>query len=288
MITCNLMGGLGNQLFQIFTTISYGLKTNNEYKFLNLKTLGGGGSTLRYTFWESFLKKLQPYLTNGFPELALVNQESFEYKELPISQIQNRNVCIQGYFQSFKFFETNYNYIYKLLGIEDTKKEVLGKLEVNLKENLPNGISIHFRLGDYKKFSHFHPILPQKYYVKSIQTILDKDLGLENVFYFCEEEDLETVEETILSCKQLFPHLNFTKISNEFQDWEQMLIMSECKHHIIANSSFSWWGAYIGYQETVYKTESEKIICYPSLWFVSSAKENTKDLFPEDWNKIEI
>ena len=55
MITCNLMGGFGNQLFQIFATISYAIKSRNQFKFLSLETLGGGGSTtLRYTFWKTF------------------------------------------------------------------------------------------------------------------------------------------------------------------------------------------------------------------------------------------
>jgi hypothetical protein len=295
------MGGLGNQLFQIFATISYALKTNNEYKFLNIKTLGGGGSTLRYTFWDTFLKELIPYLTNEFPELALVKQDSFEFKELPLSLIKNRNVCIHGYFQSYKYFEENFSLIYKLLGIDERKKEVLEKLKLDssLKNDLPNAISMHFRLGDYKKFAYFHPILPSSYYAKSIQTILEKDkdknkdLYVKKVFYFCEEEDLETVEQTILYCKDLFPQLNFTRISNEFQDWEQLLIMSECKHHIIANSSFSWWGACFGYQEAKDKNrekeeKEEKIICYPSLWFVPTAKENTKDLYPPDWMKINV
>ena len=290
MITCNLMGGLGNQLFQIFTTISYSLKTNNEYKFANLKTLGGGGSTLRFTFWDTFLRNLQPRLTSEFPELVLLKQDSFEFKELPLSLIKNRNVCIHGYFQSHKYFETNFSLIYKLLGIDERKKEVLEKLESALKNDLPNAISMHFRLGDYKKFAYFHPILPNSYYAKSIQTILEKDINCNNkkVFYFCEEEDLETVEQTILYCKDLFPQLNFTRISNEFQDWEQMLIMSECRHHIIANSSFSWWGAYIGYNQDSKQETQEKIICYPSLWFVPTAKENTKDLYPTDWIKINV
>jgi hypothetical protein len=236
------MGGLGNQLFQIFTTISYALKTNNEYKFLNIKTLGGEGTTLRYTFWDTFLKNLQPTLTNEFPDLVFLKQENFEYKEIPLSLIKNRNVCIHGYFQSYKYIEEKFDIIYQLLGIEERKKEVFLKLDADYKKDFHNAISMHFRLGDYKKYAYFHPILPPSYYEKSIQNILENNKGIDikNVFYFCEEEDLETVEQTILYCKNHFPQLNFIKIPNDFQDWEQMLIMSECKHHIIANSSFSW------------------------------------------------
>ena len=105
------------------------------------------------------------------------------------------------------------------------------------------------------------------------------------VIYFCEEEDIQTVEETIQQCKKLFPTLEFLRASNLLEDWEQMLLMSECKHHIIANSSFSWWGAYFGFQN---QDKQNKIICYPSLWFAASAKENTKDLHPSEWVKIEI
>jgi hypothetical protein len=283
------MGGLGNQLFQIFTTISYALKTNNEYKFLNIKTLGGEGTTLRYTFWDTFLKNLQPTLTNEFPDLVFLKQENFEYKEIPFSLIKNRNVCIHGYFQSYKYIEEKFDIIYQLLGIEERKKEVFLKLDADYKKDFHNAISMHFRLGDYKKYAYFHPILPPSYYEKSIQNILENNKGIDikNVFYFCEEEDLETVEQTILYCKNHFPQLNFIKIPNDFQDWEQMLIMSECKHHIIANSSFSWWGAYLGYQ-ILNQDKPNKLVCYPSLWFVPTAKENTKDLYPKDWIKIEV
>jgi hypothetical protein len=301
------MGGLGNQLFQIFATISYAIKANNEFKFLNVETIGGNGTTKRYTFWKTFLASLQSRLTNSFPELALVRQEGFEFKELPISLLKNRNVCIYGYFQSHKFFEQHFSLIYDLLGIDERKKELCKKINNSFKENLclSNCISMHFRLGDYKKekVSEKHPIMPPNYYIKSLKYILEKEKEKEKdkinyskkVIYFCEEEDIQTVEKTIRQCKNVFPQLNFIRAPNVLEDWEQMLIMSECKHHIIANSSFSWWGAYIGFQNHKKQAQSiknkennNKIVCYPSLWFAQTATENTKDLYPCEWIQIEV
>jgi hypothetical protein len=288
------MGGLGNQLFQIFTTISYAIKSNNEFHFLNIKTIGGNSCTLRYTFWDSFLISLQPFLTNFFPELAIVRETSFEYKELPISLLKNRNVCIYGYFQSYKYFKDKFSLIYDLLDIDTRKKKVIKKLNKTFKESLSNSISMHFRLGDYKKknISQKHPILPSNYYIKSLKYILEKETEnfSKKVIYFCEKEDIQTVEETIHQCKILFPNVEFELFSHFEEDWKQMLIMSECKHHIIANSSFSWWGAYIGFENQKKQKNNikNKIICYPSLWFAPAATENTKDLFPFEWTKIDI
>jgi len=286
MITCNLMGGLGNQLFQIFATISYAFNHVVEYNFLNTTTLGNG-TTIRYTFWNNIFKKLQPALINTLPYgMALIREPHFKYTELPIAGlIKTQNICIYGYFQSYKYFDSNYYTIYNLLNIDELNREVLKKLEKNpdnysfTKNDLSSSISMHFRLGDYKNLTHFHPIMPCDYYIKSLKYILEKYTP-KTVLYFCEEEDIKTVEETVQKCKYQFPRLEFIRVSNEFADWEQLLLMSNCNHHIIANSSFSWWGAYIGFK----KNNQNKLICYPSLWFTHN--ENTDDLFPPKWIRI--
>ena len=59
-----------------------------------------------------------------------------------------------------------------------------------------------------------------------------------------------------------------------------MVLMSCCEHNIIANSSFSWWGAY-------FNDNPEKIVCYPSVWFGPKLQnKKTEDMFPKDWKKI--
>ena len=93
MITCNLMGGLGNQLFQIFTTISYSIKTNNPFVFLNIYQLGGGVTTIRYTYWNSFLKNLNIFLINEIPLGTMVIKENgFTYNNFPLNRIMNKNI----------------------------------------------------------------------------------------------------------------------------------------------------------------------------------------------------
>ena len=74
---------------------------------------------------------------------------------------------------------------------------------------------------------------------------------------------------------------NYTRGLDTLDDWQQMLLMSCCHHNIIANSSFSWWAAYLN-------SNKDKIVCYPSVWFGPSANNNTKDLCPSDWTKIKF
>lgn len=281
MITCNLMGGLGNQLFQIFTTINYSLLSRNPFKFSNIKTLGAGTTTVRYTYWDTFLIKLKPFLFLSLnSKIDLIKEKDYTYHEINIHEITNRDVCLFGYFQSYKYFEKNFEVICKLLNIHNIKNSIKSKLDYN-SEFYNQSVSMHFRLGDYKKMQDYHPIQPYQYYKNSVNHILNNDCNIENILYFYEEDDLEDVDIMIEKLQVDFNinKIKFIRINSDLQDWEQMLIMSCCKHNIIANSTFSWWGAYLN-------TNRFKIVCYPHKWFGILAKNNTKDLFPPSWIKI--
>jgi hypothetical protein len=288
MITCNLMGGLGNQLFQIFTTISYAIKSKNKFYFINAECLNDGSTcTKRYTFWNSLLNKLKPFLLEKIiPFSKIICQNGFIFIEIETSELIGKDICLQGYFQSEKFFKENYSTIYKMLDIDKQKKQILQFFyENNINEiininSLKNTISIHFRLGDYKTLQQFHPIMKYEYYNKALTFIQNKDANIKNILYFCEDEDIEIIMDTINLLKNDFSNLNFIRASSCLKDWEQLLLMSCCEHNIIANSSFSWWGAY-------FNTNSNKIVCYPSLWFGQKISNDTKDVCPLEWFKIE-
>lgn len=288
MITCNLMGGLGNQLFQIFATISYAIKSKNRFNFMALEKLGGGSTTIRYTFWNTFFLNLKPFLLTELPQVKVIRERDFTYNELPVDDMINKNVLLFGYFQSYKYFQENYNIICRIIGIEKIKREVLTKLNLlrssnNLNEDqLIDNISLHFRLGDYKKLQEYHPVMTYEYYEKSLSYIKTKNVDkIYKIIYFCEDADIDDVLITINKLMEKFPEYEFVRGDNTLQDWEQMIYMSCCHHNIIANSSFSWWAAY-------FNSRGDKIVCYPSVWFGPSANNNTKDLCPNDWIKIEV
>jgi hypothetical protein len=277
------MGGLGNQMFQIFTTVSYAIKNSKEFFFLNQYQLAGG-TTVRYTYWTSFLSSLTPFLKNVMPRLHCFQEPSFNYSKIP-DNLSNDGLMLVGYFQSPKYFNEYNNTICKLLKIEQKKTAIKEMCQINDSEQI---ISMHFRMGDYKKHPNVYPILGEQYYSNAISYILNshttnplitkKDV---KILYFCEDNDLGEVTAIIQILQQKFKTLKFERANSLLQDWEQMLLMSVCNHNIMANSTFSWWGAYLN-------NSCDKIVCYPNKWFMPQANMNVSDLFLEDWMGISV
>ena len=284
MITCNLQGGLGNQLFQIYTTIAYSFDSNSRFFFLNIKELKSS-TTNRYTYWNTFLSCLKPYLLD--PELinkdniVIINEKEFIYKALPLPlPVSEKKIKIlRGYFQSSKYFDIYFQTINRLLQIDALKVKLTNKYLSLINEDQP--ISMHFRLGDYKKLPEHYVILSVDYYRAALNRILENNNPEKTVLYFCEDQDLEEVESMITILKTEFTTLEFVRADPELEDWEQLILMSLCQNNIIANSTFSWWGAYLN----IYQ---QKMVVCPLTWFGPKLKKshNLKDLYPEKWIKI--
>ena len=281
MITCNLMGGLGNQIFQIFTTLACAIKSGNVFVFTDATTLGSGATTIRYTYWDTFFAQLKHVTTSVFPELKVIKEKGYEYNEINLTELKDQNTLLFGYFQSYKYFEQEFNTICSLIKLKELKLAVLNKNEYT-QEFLQGTISLHFRVGDYKKVQHWHPIMPYEYYEKSLLYITSNAPNDVHVLYFCEDNDILDVLTTVNRLKLQFRKLKFIRCSSKLSDWEQMLLMSLCRCNVIANSSFSWWGAY-------FNSNDDKIVCYPATWFgeAATATHDIKDLCPPEWVKIE-
>jgi hypothetical protein len=276
MITCNLKGGLGNQLFEILATMSYAIDNDHLFYFKNTYALNSS-VTKRHTYWHTLLIFLKKHTTDNIfaHNMKIVREKSFNYEELPLTTILD-NIILDGYFQSPKYFEKNYKQIYDYLKFDILKKKATSKYNYNYKEF----ISIHFRQGDYKNLQDMHPILTYKYYENSLKEILkNTNYKLNKILYFCEKEDNEEINKIIVELKKTITGCAFIKVIDEVEDWQQLLLMSSCSHNIIANSTFSWWGAYLN-------TNPSKVVCYPEVWFGTKSQNNTSDLFPETWTKI--
>jgi hypothetical protein len=249
---------------------------------MNYDKLGSGSTTIRKTFWETFFIKLKPFLISKLPNVYVIKEKEFSYNKLPVWEIDEKDIMISGYFQSYKYFQDNYDIIYRMICVEKMKNTLLNK--INLGANFfEDTISLHFRIGDYKNIQQYHPLATYHYYessLKYIQFNTDREKNY-NVLYFCEDVDIDDVSNTISHLEQQFSNYTFTRGDNTLADWEQLLLMSCCHHNVIANSTFSWWAAYLN-------SWKDKIVCYPSVWFGNIANHDTKDLCPEEWIKIQV
>ena len=292
IISCFLMGGLGNQLFQIFTTISYGMnnKRNIIFPYTDMLTTGRH----RPTYWNSFLSNLvifttrvnKQYIPYQFPRY---NENGFHFTEIP--KLNIHTVMLHGYFQSYLYFEDNKDLLFSMIELNNKQTDIRAEFDSLLtpsRDVSVRKISMHFRLGDYKLHPNNHPIMPFEYYKNALSAIISKHTTesvtqsnnyLYKVLYFCEKEDNDIVMSHIRNLSIDFPLVQFEKVDDDIPDWKQLLIMSCCNDNIIANSSFSWWGGY-------FNNEIDKTICYPVKWFGPAINHDVRDLFPPYWTKI--
>lgn len=292
--TVYLMGGLGNQLFQIFACMAYAIRNRIHFIFPYSTELKIG--ITRNTYWDSFLARLKKFTThNNDPNIVAqnnnllfmfprLNENGFRYNEIPY---QPASFLLYGYYQSYKYFQKEQDVIYTIIGLPRILVDVKKEYEKYFDDNKVV-ISMHFRLGDYKYKQDCHPVMPEKYYQYALQYILDELTEEEKkrvrILYFCEKEDNDHVTNIIRNLRDgertITDIYDVVKADDEIEDWKQMILMSCCTHNIIANSSFSWWGAYLN-------QNPDKKVAYPYKWFGDALKSNdVSDLHPESWKKI--
>ena len=294
MIVVKLMGGMGNQLFQYAAGRALALKYQAELKidvsFLNVdpinkytkrelelnkfntKYLIASPKDIdafnRKTLFDKLISEFSP---NSIFRKNIFNQVDFGFKE-DFFTSSSKNTYLNGYWQSENYFASIRNILMKELVI---KKEISEqcKLVKNLILN-SNSVSLHIRRGDYvsdKNASSYHGTLPLAYYEKAMNHLngLFDDL---KVFIF--SDDMDWVKANLKLTNECI-YVDFNAGENSVYD---MYLMSVCKYNIIANSSFSWWGAWLN-------QNPEKIVIAPDKWFADK-NLNMKDLIPSSWLKM--
>lgn len=286
MIIGQIIGGLGNQMFQysFYKYLSLLKKCDlkldislfDSYKLHN-------GYELESVFKIIETKATQEEINifkSKYPLFFKVENKLFKknlifgtqhYKENKFSINQkifdnlNTDFYIEGYFQTFKYIQEMQPNLFEFQThlTESEKKLLQGNI-----------ISIHIRGGDYvtnrSDNKLFGNICTSKYYYNAISYIKEY---IENPIFLIFTNDKEYTKKLLDG--ENFKIIDWNNGKNSFRD---MYLMSQCKHNIIANSSFSWWGAWLN-------TNNSKIVVAPNKWFNDSSIHQ-KDIIPPTWIKV--
>ena len=180
---------------------------------------------------------------------------------------------LKGYWQSEKYFENNKLNILNDLRIITDQSSQNVEISKQIASNV--SVSLHIRRGDYVSNSEYnatHGTCSLSYYKTAVSYLL-KNIG-KNFTIFAFSDDPEWVYSNL----KLPVDIRFVNNNSSEYSYEDLRLMSECNHNIIANSSFSWWGAWLN-------TNNNKIVIAPSKWYANQYIKNN-DIIPANWIKI--
>lgn len=281
-------GGLGNQMFQ--WAFARALEKNAGIPSFMDMTYFSRNYARPYELDNVFTAEVKK-IKGFFPELMLeslwklrkeFNKKKFLgiylYEEPHFEFDRNvfkigKNAFIHGFFQSEKYFKN----VEKEIKKDFKFKSVLSLQNQDFLEKISsvNSISLHIRRGDYvqkKKYQKLYAACSLEYYKRGVEYIAQK---FENPTLFIFSDDIDWAKENLK-----LPYKNYFVSHNiGAKSFEDMHLMSACKHNIIANSSFSWWGAWLN-------NNPQKIVIAPQKWF-NDESINQSDIIPEKWIKLE-
>ena len=291
MIIVNIIGGLGNQMFQY----ACGYALASKYKTtLKIDTTGFRQYTLREYALDrfkihvshateeevrhlkfqstSYIKRVYYRLSGKKMEYASTyyKEPGFEYQEIPFNG--DEDIYLDGYWQSEKYFSDYRDDLLKMFTLKEKLHEQTEQYQKRIEET--EAVSLHIRRGDYVSNPHtnsVHGTCPLEYYENAVKQITER---VENPHFYIFSDDLVWAKENITFIKDI----TFVELDDMIPDHEEMYLMSRCRHNIIANSSFSWWGAWLN-------KNPQKIVIAPRQWFQVDDFD-TRDLLPSDWSTL--
>lgn len=246
-----------------------------------------------------------------------INRTLFKYSDYvfyPKLNTRPDGSIVEGFWNTELYFKEFADTIRKELTLKNPLGEKALAKEGHLKQMIQDGrilVLIHVRRGDYVTNAHaasFHGAKGTEYYNDAIQRLRD-ELGLlglidtnkidagkisaqqntpqstTKITFILSSDDIEWVKESIVPLLQNVPNANYEILSDmpNIKDYEEIYLMSLCHHFIIANSSYSWWPAWLS--TTATKQGLQKIVVGPKKW-TNDPNVNTKDVLPTDWIRI--
>lgn len=296
MVIVRLNGGLGNQLFQYAAGFALARKNGSELK-IDLTTFDnqrGNRDTIR-----------APDIQKFSLSAPVANRQEIEARKNPLGVISRSarflrqrifkryysdwhpeilllkgDIYLDGYFQCENYFS---DYLNPLLREFRLRPDLAGEVETLGKsiDLLRNTVSLHVRRGDYvsdARISALHNICRVDYYQRALAEIKGR-LREFNLVVF--SDDIHWVRENLaLGENALYVSGAKTSAGKPLSAPQELVLMSRCRHHIISNSTFSWWGAYLN-------RRMDKIVVAPGLWNRSKI-DSHKNILPQSWVKLPV
>lgn len=288
MIISELNGGLGNQLFQFAIARNLSLKLNIPFKLdisiynsntnlrqYNLSVFSFKNTLADHTDISFFspnkakgIARIIQTLKKTYYRPVVIEEQNFKFNE-DVLGYTNNNIYLKGYWQSEKYFSdirsTLLDDLKITMPLRKSNEVLLDKMQSK------KSVALHIRRGDYvsnEKVANYHGTCSLDYYYNAINYIAQSN---EEIVIYVFSDDIAWVKANLKTKHTIYC------VENNL-NYEDLRLMSSCNHNIIANSSFSWWGAWLN-------QSSDKVVIAPKNWFINTAI-NTIDLLPETWIKL--
>ncbi|RUR38708.1 alpha-1,2-fucosyltransferase [Clostridium perfringens] len=303
MVILKVIGGLGNQMFEVAFARMLALEFNekiyldcsvyDKYKIrnfslshLNISEYIDYIENANLKKYEKIYLKISQKIYHIYQKFIKIIKNNDRIGEEPYKLLMkygliynfdvyyynfinnnNKIKCLYGYFQSEKYFKKYKNNIIKELKVKTNATELERELIEEIKKN--NSVGVSIRLGDDYINSSELNVCNKEFYYKGMDYIYNKNK--DSIFYIF-SDDVDRV-------KNLFEFKYPVKFIEGFKDYQSLRLLYSCKNFIISNSSFSWWGAYLS-------ENKDKLIVAPSKWY-NSSKERP-DIYYEEMITINI
>ena len=283
----NVIGGLGNQMFQVCFYEWLRQSFPQYQSYIDLQSFENyskhNGYLMKAIFGyeanladKKVLRKLGEY-QKGFVyrvkrRLGIKNNliweetENQRFQFHPKSIVNKKNQYFDGYWQAFQYPDhlNSIKQSFRFPNLTDVHNQ---KILAQMNDGLAS-VSVHVRRGDYVNYPKYKDICPAEYYQKAIQWLSDQ-YGELQCFVF--SNDIPWCQENLN-----LPNAIYIDHNSGADSYKDMQLMGCCQHHIIANSSFSWWGAYL--------SQKEGTTIAPKKW--KNNMEGTRDLIPPHWMQL--
>ncbi|MEI8116863.1 MAG: alpha-1,2-fucosyltransferase [Flavobacteriia bacterium] len=291
LVSVQLIGGLGNQMFQYAIGIILQLenKINVKFDLDFFKIIDGGEGYIKRSFdLDVFDVHIDPltieernyFLGTGrllTIKRLLKGRPAYYYEQVEGFKedwkVINKNMYFSGYFQKYEFYS---NYETLLLETFQFNKMKISQKALEIADLLvkENSVSIHIRKGDYVKDSITKMVfcdLDSEYYNRAIARLRKLQTNLK---FYVFSDDVNWVVENFNPQEIIYEVID---LNNPKNSWDDIFLMTKCKHNILANSTFSWWGAFLN-------PNPQKVIIAPKKWYYDTIKnQHAMQIYPNGW-----